>query len=117
MKEIRAYVREKMANHVIEQLEKHGCLDFAILEVRGITSGLAKEAYDFSVSLGQRFERLVKFEVICRDANAERIAALVRTAASTGHEGDGMVFIAPVDDAIRISSGARGEGELREVLT
>ncbi len=112
MKEIKAYVRVGMANHVIQALADEACPDFSILEVRGITPGLPREAYDYSVGLGQGFERIVKFEIICRDANANHLAEVIRKAASTGRKGDGMVFIAPVDEAIRILDGQRGEGTL-----
>jgi nitrogen regulatory protein P-II 1 len=112
MKEIRAYVREKMASRVIEALERAGCTDFSILEVRGIASGLPREQYDFSVSLGEQFERLIKFEIVCRDENAENFAQVLQGAATTGQRGDGRVFIVSVDTAIRISDGLRGANGL-----
>lgn len=109
MKEIKAYVRANMANHVIEALAKSDQLDFSILAVRGITKGLPREKYSFSVDLGELVEDVVKFELICRDENAERLAEVIRKAASSGKKGDGMIFIAAIDEAIRISSGERGE--------
>ena len=109
MKEIKAYVRANMANHVIEALAKSDPVDFSILAVRGVTQGLPREAYSFSVKLGELFEEVVKFELICRDENADRLAELIQKAASTGRKGDGMIFIGPIDEAIRISSGERGE--------
>lgn len=109
MKEIKAYVRANMANHVVEALAKSNNLDFSILAVRGVTKGLPREKYSFSVDLGELVEEVVKFELICRDENAERLAEVIRKAASTGKKGDGMIFIAPIEEAIRISSGERGE--------
>lgn len=114
MREIKAYVRSHMANHVIEALASEEFLDFSILEVRGIASGLPREAYRYSVDLGEAFERIVKFEIVCREENADRLAELIRRAASTGHKGDGMIFIGPVQEAIRISTGERGPGALPE---
>lgn len=114
MKEIKAYVRANMANHVVQALASEQFLDFAILEVRGIAPGLPHEAYRFSVELGEAFEAIVKFELVCRDENAERLAELIRRAAATGQKGDGMIFIGSIQEAIRISTGERGPDTLPE---
>jgi nitrogen regulatory protein P-II 1 len=37
---------------------------------------------------------------------------IIREAAGTGERGDGVVFVSPVDDAVRIRSGERGEQAL-----
>ena len=112
MKEIKAYVRANMANHVIEALASEQFLDFAVIEVRGIAQGLPREAYQFSVDLGEAFEPIVKFELVCREENAERLAELIRRAAATGQKGDGMIFIGAIEQAIRISTGERGPDTL-----
>ncbi|HTE49469.1 MAG TPA: P-II family nitrogen regulator [Kofleriaceae bacterium] len=113
MKEVRAYVRENMASAVVQALVSDGWTDFSILEVRGIAEGLPAPAkYDYSVGLGDLYERIIKFEVVCRDDSADRLAELIRSVAYTGQLGDGMVFIAPVDEALRIRTGERGDATL-----
>lgn len=114
MKEIKAYVRAVMANRVVEALASEPGLHFSVLEVKGISPGLPAGSYDFSVVLGEAFERMLKFEVVCRDENCARIAEIIRRAASTGREGDGIVFIADVAEAIRIGSGEHGPASLPE---
>ena len=114
MKEIKAYVRAAMANHVVEALASEPGLHFSVLEVKGISPGLPAGSYDFSVVLGEAFERMLKFEVVCRDENCVRIAELIRRAANTGRDGDGIVFIADIGEAIRISTGRRGPDSLPE---
>jgi nitrogen regulatory protein PII len=109
MKEIKAYVRASMANHVIEALTQADPLDFSILTVRGLSQGLSRDSYQFSVQLGEIFQDVVKIELVCRDENAARLAEIIQKAASTGRKGDGIVFIGPIDEGIRISSGERGE--------
>lgn len=109
MKEIKAYVRANMAHHVVEALSKEGHLDFTIVGARGVTKGLPRESYSFSVGLGEFVEEVIKIELICRDENAERLADIIRLAASTGRKGDGMIFIGPIDEAIRIENGEQGD--------
>ncbi len=114
MKEIKAYVRAAMANHVVEALAAEPALHFSVLEVKGISPGRPAGSYDFSVVLGEPFERMLKFEVVCREENCARIAEIIRRAASTGREGDGIIFVADVSDAIRIGTGRRGPDSLPE---
>lgn len=114
MKEIKAYVRAALASRVAEALATEPALHFSVLEAKGISPGLPRASYDFSVALAEPFEPMVKFEIVCRDENVERLAGLIRDAAVTGRPGDGMIFIAPVEDSIRIASGARGPESLPE---
>jgi nitrogen regulatory protein PII len=54
----------------------------------------------------------LKLEILVRD---EAIASVVETiigAAATGRTGDGKIFVSPVDDAIRIRTGDRGDAAL-----
>lgn len=114
MKEIKAYVRAAMAIHVAQALAEEPDLHFSVLDAKGISPGLSAGDSEYSVALGEPFERIVKIEVICRDESAARIAELIRRAANTGRRGDGMVFIASVEEAIRISTGERGPESLPE---
>nr|MBP6663125.1 P-II family nitrogen regulator [Paludibacter sp.] len=43
------------------------------------------------------------------DKNAEKTVAAIIKAAQTGEIGDGRIFIIPVEDAIRIRTGERGD--------
>ena len=109
MKEIKAYVRLNMGEHVVHALSALGCHDNSIVEVRRIKHGLPRGSYEFSVVLGEAFEPMLEFELVCKDENAGRLVEAVRKAATTGQPGDGRIFVLPVDEAVAISSGTRGE--------
>lgn len=111
MKEIRAFVRDDRVGQVTEALAK-ASFDFSVLDVQRVARGLARSEYDYSVALGAEYEKTVRIEVVCADADVEQVVTLVQTAAHTGRRGDGMIFIAPIDDALRISSGRRGDAAL-----
>ena len=112
MKEIRAFVRLNMGEHVVHALSSLGCQDFSIAEVRRIKQGLPRGSYDFSVVLGGPFEPMLRFEVVCRDENAAGVVEAVRKAAMTGQPGDGRIFVVTVDEAVAISSGKHGDAVL-----
>lgn len=112
MKKVSAYVRTEMASHVVAALTGADCRDFTIIEGRRVIKGLPGEDYQFSIALGEKFEPVAKFEVVCRDENAGTLAELIRRAAHTGRRGDGVVFISPVEDAVHIADGRRGDEAL-----
>ena len=51
----------------------------------------------------------VKLEIVTADDLAGRAVEAIVKAAKTGKIGDGKVFVLPVEDAIRIRTGERGE--------
>ena len=51
----------------------------------------------------------MKIEIFCKDENVEEIVSLIEKTAHTGLRGDGKIFVTPVEMAVRISTGERGE--------
>jgi nitrogen regulatory protein P-II 1 len=54
----------------------------------------------------------VKIEVLCDDDQAGSIADEIAKAARTGKIGDGKIWIAPVEQVMRIRTGERGPDAL-----
>lgn len=50
----------------------------------------------------------VKFEIVVEDGAVDELVAVIVGAARTGEVGDGKIFVAPVEDVIRIRTGERG---------
>lgn len=51
----------------------------------------------------------VKVETVVADELADTICDIIVKEVSTGNFGDGKIFVFPVEDAIRIRTGERGE--------
>jgi nitrogen regulatory protein P-II 1 len=72
------------------------------LEKREVTShGASDELADFSEN--------VRIETVVQDTQAEVVLTTIATAAHTGRYGDGLVFIVPVEGALRIKTLQRGD--------
>ena len=112
MKAIHAYVRRSLVARVIERLLDHGCTNFSVFDVHSLTPGLRREEYSYSLELSQAYEGVAKLELVGRDHQVDHWVDVIVEAASTGQLGDGMVFVLPVEDAIRISTKQRGEQAL-----
>ena len=54
----------------------------------------------------------LKLEVIVADDRVEAVVDAIAAAANTGKIGDGKIFVAPVEDVIRIRTGERGNSAL-----
>jgi nitrogen regulatory protein P-II 1 len=84
-----------------------------ISEVRGIGRGIdhvANETAKRPPSFG--FPVSVRLEIACAASLAEEIVSTIAREAHTGLPDDGKIIVCPVEDAVRIRTGERGEGAL-----
>jgi nitrogen regulatory protein P-II 1 len=51
----------------------------------------------------------IKIELVLPDGMVEKAVEAIVSAAKTGRIGDGKIFILPMDEAIRIRTGEKGE--------
>ena len=54
----------------------------------------------------------IKLEVVVPDEMVEKVTVALTDAARTGKIGDGKIFVLPVEDAIRIRTGEKGDAAL-----
>jgi nitrogen regulatory protein P-II 1 len=54
----------------------------------------------------------VQINIILSDHNVEKTIDTIRQAAHTGNQGDGIIFVYPVEEVIRIRTGERGREAL-----
>jgi nitrogen regulatory protein PII len=51
----------------------------------------------------------MKLEILCKDEKVDEIVSLIEKTAHTGLRGDGKIYVSPVEMAVRISTGDRGD--------
>ena len=110
MKKIEAIIRPEKLNDVKNALEEAGFVGLNIVHVtgRGMQKGIVHSGRGGETYTVDMLPKL-KIEVVTKDSDAERVVEAIVTAARTGNIGDGKIFILPVDDAIRVRTGERGE--------
>jgi nitrogen regulatory protein P-II 1 len=110
MKKIEAIVKPFKLDDVKEAIMEIGIHGLTVSEVRGY--GRQKghtESYrgaEYIVDLVPK----MKIEVVAPDNLVGRVVEAIMTAARTGKIGDGKIFVLPIEEAIRIRTGERGEG-------
>jgi len=114
-KKIEAIIREEKLNDVKEALSEVGIVGMTVTRVRGRGRGsglkLQWRSGIYTVDLIPK----VLVSIVLSDDNVEAtIEAIIKGGRTgNGEKGDGMIFVMPVEDVIRISTGERG----REAIT
>lgn len=112
-KKIEAIVREEKLNDVKDALRKIGIVGLNVQEVRGHgrQGGITLEgrAGTYQVDMLPR----VQFNIVLSDHNVQKTVETICEAAYTGEPGDGLIFIYPVEDVIRIRTRERGREALQ----
>jgi nitrogen regulatory protein PII len=107
MKEIKAYIKKHKLADVIRALRK----------IKGLTGMSVMDNCGYGIGWGGAIgeEQIdcrpgVKVEIVCRADLAEAVVATIKKAAHTGLKGDGKIYVGNIEQAVRISTGERGEG-------
>jgi nitrogen regulatory protein P-II 1 len=111
-KKIEAIFREEKLNDVKVALYSIGIVGMNVIEVRGHGRqggiALAGRTGTYRVDLLPR----VQLNIILSDHNVEKTINTIQQAAQTGNIGDGLIFVYPVEEVIRIRNGECGHDAL-----
>jgi len=111
-KKIEVILREERLDTVKEALYEIGIIGMNVYDVRGHGRQGGIELAGRSGTYKVDFLPRVQLNIILSDHNLEKTIETIRKAAQTGNPGDGLIFVYPVDDVIRIRTGERGKQAL-----
>lgn len=106
MKLIKAYVRTFMADKVISALKEIETPRISAIDVKALGDEVHEGQLEISPELGSTYTTMVKIEIISPDECVEGIKETILKNARTGHKGDGIIAVSPVDEAINIRIGS-----------
>ena len=112
MKKIEAIIREDKLSEVKEELLRIGIVGMNVFEVRGRGRQggieLGGRSGPYLVDMLPR----VQLNIVLSDHNLDATIDAICRAAGTGNIGDGIIFVYPVEDVIRIRTRERGREAL-----
>jgi nitrogen regulatory protein P-II 1 len=111
-KKIEAIIREDALQGVKDGLREIGIVGMNIFDIRGHgRQGGIDQSWRVSST---RMDLLPKIQVniILSDHNVEKTIEAIVKAARTGKEGDGIIFVYPVADVVRVRTGELGHDAL-----
>jgi nitrogen regulatory protein P-II 1 len=109
MKKVEAIIKPFKLDEVKDALNEVGIQGMTVTEVKGFgRTGGKKEVYRGSAYVVD-FVPKVKLEIVVPDQIVMQVIDAIEKGARTGRIGDGKIFVTPIDEAVRIRTGERGE--------
>ena len=109
MKKIEAIIKPFKLDDVKEALTEIGVIGMTVMEVRGFGRQKGHTELYRGSEYTIDFLPKVKVELVVADSLVPKVVETIIGAAKTGSIGDGKVFVLPVEEAVRIRTGERGE--------
>jgi nitrogen regulatory protein PII len=108
MKKIEAIIKPFKLEDVKEALSEIGIQGMTVTEVKGFGRQKGHTEIYRGSEYTVDFLPKVKIEIVVDDARASEVVDTIVKTANTGKIGDGKVFVSPVEEAVRIRTGDRG---------
>lgn len=125
MKEVLAVIRMNMMNRTKKALADAGLGSMTARDALGRGKGIvdmallkgAEYGYEEAISQLGQTQRLIPKRLLVMTVNddlVERAVKVIIRTNQTGKSGDGMIFVMPCMETVRIRNGERGEETLDE---
>lgn len=105
MKLIKAYIRTDMFETVHRALNKEGYTSMTVMEAEGMGSYSDPKDRHSSLKFPALHSKVVKLEMISKAEHVDHIVQIIHENASTGHPGDGLMVVLPIERSIRVRDG------------
>jgi len=109
LKKIEAIIREDKVNDVRDALGEIGIVGLNMFEVRGHGRQggiqLVGRAGSYQINMLPK----IQINIVLSDRNLDAAIEVILKSAYTGEPGDGLIFVYPVDEAIRVRTRERGQ--------
>src|SRR5262245_8092715 len=109
MKKIEAIIKPFKLDEVRDRLSEIGIQGMTVTEVKGFGRQKGHTELYRGAEYVVDFLPKIKIEIVAPDQMADTIVETIVSSAKTGRIGDGKIFVLPIEDAIRIRTGERGE--------
>ncbi|ASC70083.1 Nitrogen regulatory protein P-II [Halomicronema hongdechloris C2206] len=107
MKKIEAIIRPFKLDEVKIALVNAGIVGMTVSEVRGFGRQKGQTERYRGSEYTVEFLQKLKIEIVVEDSQVDMVVDKIIAAARTGEIGDGKIFVAPVDQIIRIRTGEK----------
>ena len=108
MKLIKAIIKPFKLEEVKDALAEIGIEGMTVTEVKGFGRQKGHTEIYRGSEYTVDFLPKVMLEIVVDDEEAQKTAEVVANAAKTGKIGDGKIFVAPLEQVVRIRTGETG---------
>ncbi|MGM0375986.1 MAG: P-II family nitrogen regulator [Bacteroidota bacterium] len=109
MKLVKAYIRHRKTEEVYQALQAEGFGALTLVECEGTGKYTDRE----EEHLSDKFPftdayKVIKVEILVPDSDINKVVKTIKEYGRTGHPGDGMVLVSPVDEVYKIRNEETG---------
>lgn len=113
MKKIEAFVKEHRLDPVVRALRRlEGLTGMTATSARGFGRGRGGNEIHPTSAMIHDFEGIVRIDAFCEDTLVDEVVDTIEQAGHTGLRGDGKIYVLSVEQAVRISTGERGDSAI-----
>ncbi len=112
LKKVEAVIKPFKLTEVKDALGAVGIRGMTVSEVKGFGRQRGHREIYRGAEYEVDFVPKVKIEVVVEDEQAAAVVEAIAKAAWTGKIGDGKIFVATVEEVVRIRTGERGADAL-----
>jgi len=109
MKLIEAIIKPFKLDEVKDALNEIGIEGITVSEVKGFGRQKGHTELYRGAEYVVDFIPKVKIEIAVADELVAKVVNAIEQTAKTGRIGDGKIFVMPLDDAVRIRTGEKGD--------
>jgi len=109
MKKIEAIIKPFKLDDVKEALNEIGIQGMTISEVKGYGRQKGHKEIYRGAEYVVDFIPKIKIEIVVQSDWVDKVIEAIKTSALTGKLGDGKIFVANIEEAVRVRTGETGE--------
>lgn len=108
MKLVKAYLRPILLEEAYKALKAAGHCCITVFRGEGVGQFTDPDKAHGSLHFPAMHSQVVKIEIATVDEDVNSIIEIIQSTASTGSRGDGIIFVMPIEQMIRIRDGKQG---------
>jgi nitrogen regulatory protein P-II 1 len=113
MKEIKAIIQAFKLGEVIDAIQALDDISgITSFDVEGFGTDRGPSGLEVKAKGSVNYVRKKMILVVVQDEQVDTVVRTLELHAHTGNPGDGIVFVSPIESAVRLRTGARGEAAL-----
>ncbi len=112
MKMVTCIVRPEKLEPITDALDKLHIVGMTVADVRGFGRQKGQVEHYRGGEYTIRFINKVRLDIAVQDEDVKKVMDAVSRVAATGTVGDGKIFVAPLENALRIRTKESGTSAL-----
>ena len=101
MKEVKAFVHRNRAADIVHALLDGGFTQLSLVDVKGTLEAITPAEADYSVEFGEAIVTEVKIEVVCADADIDRVVDIFRTKGHS-RRASGWLYVSDIERGVSL---------------